>query len=197
MTSRTETKRFSSVYTPIMGAVVSCIEISLGGQPLDRLKTHLQRDPSLSTKGALQSIWRQEGVKGFYKGFRWNLVQAGTKGAFRWGANATCDYLYTSLVPLETRKRHPLLFTSAIALSAATLDATVLNLTDRVKIFEMTSRDRRETWARIRARGPSFFFDGWGRSCAKQMSIWMTYQLSYQLLKQRIERENDGKKVSW
>ena len=179
----------------IAGAIANSVEI-IGGQPLDRIKTKLQSEPGLSTRQGIQYIYSQDKIAGFYKGFRWNLMQAAIKGGTRWGINAGSDRFLSSLVREEDRRSHPVIFTTAIAGLSALLDGTVTNITDRAKTFEMSIDKKKEIWQHIRARGIGFFFDGWTRACLKQLSIWSSYQLSFNYLKRHMEEDNQGKPFS-
>jgi hypothetical protein len=186
----TKIEPFSLVWTAVAGAIANGAEMLTLGQVLDRIKTELQRHPQLSTKQALSTIWHQDGLAGFYKGITLNLIQAGSKGFGRWGINAASDQINTHLFSESFRKHHPAAFTMSIALTAAVFDTTLTNITDRTKTFHMSTTQKHETWQQIKQRGLSFFFDAWGRTYLKQMSIWSTYQMSYGYLKRQMEKDH-------
>ncbi len=179
------------LYTFAAGAVANCTVMLLGGQVLDRLKTQLQTNPALTTKVAFKKIFHE----GPWNGLRWNMGQAGIKGATRWGINGLSDKINSHLIPNEYKKKYPGFFTLGIALTSAVIDATVTNVTDRAKTFEMSARDKKETIKAIQARGIRFFFDGWSRTCVKQIAIWGSYQTTYGYLKRSIVGEQGQNKT--
>mmetsp|Transcript_9067 Transcript_9067/g.23711 ORF Transcript_9067/g.23711 Transcript_9067/m.23711 type:complete len:285 (-) Transcript_9067:299-1153(-) len=63
------------------GAVLQCIEAITLGMPLEVWKTHMGRYRNLSTIESLTTIYRENGLCGFWKGSAPKMVESATKGA--------------------------------------------------------------------------------------------------------------------
>lgn len=170
-----------------VGAFAGCLEMVLAA-PFDRIKTTMQTKLSLGTIQCAREIFHTEGMAGFYRGIGWNLMQAATKGSVRWGINAFNDRVVTTHFSEDYRKKHPLLITGCIATSSSFMDGIITNITDRSKVFVMTS-EKKSIFEQIRKNGFCFFLEGWQRSVMKQASIWCSYQLTYSAIKQKLSEE--------
>jgi len=63
------------------GAILQCTEAITLGMPLEVWKTHMGRYRSLSTAESFTTIYRENGLGGFWKGSAPKMVESATKGA--------------------------------------------------------------------------------------------------------------------
>jgi len=63
------------------GAVLQCIEAATLGMPLEVWKTHMGRYRNMGTAESFMTIYRQNGLGGFWKGTAPKMVESASKGA--------------------------------------------------------------------------------------------------------------------
>ncbi len=186
--------QYPLAYTFLAGGLANASELLLGGQLLDRIKTHLQAYPQLRTRQAIREVLER---KELWKGARWNLLQGAAKGALRWSINGASDQVCTQLFSKEMKKQHPSLFAGSVALLSALADSTVTCAIDGTKTLEM-SRDWKgkiQMWKLLNQRGFGTLLNGWTPTFLKQSSIWLIYLVSYEKIKQMVLALNQGNPV--
>jgi hypothetical protein len=103
------------------------------GHPFDLVKTRLQAEHGLRpARRLVTSVWRTEGLKGFYRGWTANAGRALVKASFRGPARPYFKLLYRDSVPTA-------LVDVATGFSLAVCDALILTPLERIKVLFMTA----------------------------------------------------------
>lgn len=130
----------------LSGAVFGLVS-PVVGHPLDTIKTRMQADSVHSKSGVLKtvsSIWRAEGIRGFYRGFlpmlAGSMAYRGVLFSAYSGAYAACEH-----VPIL---HEPIPFTGGLrssvlvgAMAAATARATLESPLDFIKVRRQIGKD--------------------------------------------------------
>ena len=176
------------------GMLGQCAELVLGGHVLNRVATELMAHPERgSVTGAVRHLYAEGGLKEFYKGLNWNLVQGCCKGATRWGFNNLMFRLFAEALPKGLQEKHRWILPAAVGLGGAAVEtALYLCPLESMKTRRMTGP---EGFVRIvKQEGIPVFFKGWTGLYGRQAITWTTYLVVYDkardiLLKYREKKE--------
>lgn len=166
----------------LAGALGQVAELSLGGQILNRIATAQQANPSAGIVSSMRAIHQQNGFRGFFTGFRWNVGMSFCKGFTRWSINNALFSLSDRLISKNIQKEHSWIVPVMVGIGGAAFETTLyLCPLESLKTREMTENWGQKThmWKVVKADGVAIFFRGWTGLFPRQALSWGTYLVVY------------------
>lgn len=178
------------------GSLGQVTELAIAGQFLSRVATYQQANPHVGLRQSIVNIQAQEGLRGFYKGFRWNVGMSVCKGFTRWSFNNLMFSVFGSRIPKEIQERHSWVLPVIVGVGGAALETTLyLCPLESMKTREMTEKwgSKTHMWRVVRTEGYSIFFRGWTGLFPRQAITWGTYLVAYDKYRALVISLREGK----
>lgn len=201
MTVTTQNSNTNSVVRSIVfGSLTATTELLTLGHILDRIKTHQQAYPAHSAGYSAKLIYQENGVSGFYKGLKWNVLTHGGKAGFRWAVMGRMDELISTYIPKEISAKYSTLQPTLLGLSVGFLEATILVCpAESFKTKEMThirGQGLLGVVKHIQSKGLRVCYEGYDVVVIRQGVSWASFFVAYKKSKEFALELNDGKKLN-
>lgn len=183
MTISTEKPGF--LFTLLSGSLIAGFELTCGGHAMDRIKTHQQSNLAQNrfpgVRESVQSIYKTQGIKGFYLGFRWNVVSHCGKSALRWGTMGKMDALIHNTLSSSIKESYPYMPSILLAGAVSIVESLLIVCpSESLKTKEMQSMQSFHPVRFLKNFGTSRVFDGCDAVIARQFLSWASFLIGYQ-----------------
>lgn len=180
------------------GSLAHFAETATLGHLIDRLMVQQQAFlENRSIRESFKSIYRVEGKKGFYKGFKWSVFSSAIKGAGGWTLLNTCNKGLNFVFPHKDTNNPSHQFNIILATTTAIAEATLLLCPfERLKVVEMTTLTRIRTLKIACDGGLKFFYRGWSVMTVQKSLSWFSYLTFYQHHRRYLFNEGDNRPLT-
>ncbi|KAJ4897522.1 Mitochondrial phosphate carrier protein 2 [Raphanus sativus] len=180
-----------------VGGMLSCGVTHTAVTPLDVLKCNMQIDPSKykNITSAFKTTIKEQGLKGFTRGWSPTLIGYSAQGAFKYGLYEYAKKYYSDIVGPENAAKYKTLIYLAGSASAEIVADVALCPMEAVKVRVQTQPD----FARglsddlpkiIRSEGVRGLFKGlvplWGRQIPYTMMKFATFENTVELIYKKV-----------